>query len=127
MGIFDKGSAGAEAGQQGQRPAPDVVEKIVKEYGAFLEAYAPKAGRIGDVSELPHPKESIKEALIAAFGYADDPMKDLLRAGYVCLSHWQEQVGDPESLPAEARQQLQAYADEEQKTLQADLERLGLL
>ncbi|HBL17296.1 MAG: hypothetical protein A2X36_05920 [Elusimicrobia bacterium GWA2_69_24] len=127
MGIFDKGSAGAEAGQQGQRPAPDVVEKIVKEYGAFLESYAPKAGRISDVAELPHPKERIKEALLAAFAYADAPMKELLRAGYVCLYHWQEQVGDPDALPEEARQQLHAYADEEQKTLQGDLERLGLL
>jgi len=68
--------------------------KIINAYGGFLEKSAPTLGCVADASKLPFPKVQISEAILVGLSSATDPkMKDMLKAGYLELSNWQEGVG----------------------------------
>jgi hypothetical protein len=67
----------------------------VLDYARFLENYAPMPGRIIDASRLPHPKASLKQALLMCIGSgASNSLEEHLKAGYLMLSAFQTNVGD---------------------------------
>lgn len=52
-------------------------------------------GRIIDASRLPHPKASLKQALLMCIGSgASNSLEEHLKAGYLMLSAFQTNVGD---------------------------------
>jgi hypothetical protein len=71
------------------------AQVIVQDYADFLETSAPLPGRIADVSQLPHDKQLIKDAIaVCITGFADPVLSEHLRHGYLMLSAWQQGVGD---------------------------------
>lgn len=71
------------------------AQRMVLDYARFLENSAPMPGRIIDTSKLPHPKESLKHALVMCIGSGSDPrLEEHLKAGYLMLSAFQPEVGD---------------------------------
>jgi hypothetical protein len=67
------------------------VEKIVRAYNAVNLS---RKSVIADVSELPYPKATIKSALLAALSVTTDmKMREQLKAGFVMLANFQENVG----------------------------------
>lgn len=69
--------------------------EVVQVYGKFLETSSPRPGTVADANKLPYPKQKIKEAIIAALHRTNDPtIKEHLKGGYICLSDWQEGVGE---------------------------------
>jgi hypothetical protein len=83
----------------GNTPGPDLlfpeaVQKILREYSAFLENCAPQPGRIVDIVELPYSKREIKDAIIACLASDIDRETRLrLHSAYLALADWQAGVG----------------------------------
>ncbi len=74
---------------------PATAEKIVKAYGAVL-AEPTALGIVRDARSLPHPKETIKDALKFALNATTDAaMREHLKAAYICLGDFQ-QLSDSE-------------------------------
>jgi hypothetical protein len=73
-----------------------MVEKIVNDYGKFLDSPAGGApGYIVDVQILPWPKEQIKQAIFIALDNTSDAMmRNLLVTGLLCLPNYQAGVGE---------------------------------
>lgn len=68
-------------------------KKIVSAYGAALEK-GPAPGTVADESELPYPKQTIKQALVTLLrATSDSQLRGNLKAGYLSLSDWQRGVG----------------------------------
>jgi hypothetical protein len=67
MGLFKKLFGGQKRQESGLESVmtPSLAEKIIQDYGAILQSSAPLPGCVADVSKLPHPRERIKEALVA--------------------------------------------------------------
>jgi len=102
---------------------------------------------VADERELPYPKQTIKQALLVLLKATTDPqMRGNLKAGYICLSDWQQgvgpnrvgfdiskitQTGDALSIAKriaateEAAKPWLAKAEEENKILVADLREMG--
>jgi hypothetical protein len=71
------------------------AQRMVLDYARFLENDAPMPGRIIDASRLPHPKASLKQALLMCIGSgASNSLEEHLKAGYLMLSAFQTNVGD---------------------------------
>ena len=71
------------------------AQRFVLDYARFLENSAPMPGRIIDASRLPHPKASLKQALLMCIGSgASNSLEEHLKAGYLMLSAFQTNVGD---------------------------------
>ena len=124
------------------------MNKIIQEYGTAMVHKAPPSGGVADVSSLPYPKSQIKRAIIQAlYAVAGPEMATSLKAGYVKLSDWQEDVGEQsigidlskfgmildtgERADAylEQENQIEKWKDQvndEMESLQDDLEKLGL-
>jgi hypothetical protein len=93
MGIFDKVIDVVRS--RSGKPELDLgrCREIVSAYGTVLEK-GPLPGTVADERELPYPKKTIKEALLVLLKTTTDPqMRGNLKAGYVCLSDWQQGVG----------------------------------
>lgn len=122
--------------------------QVVRAYGKALETEAPTPGTVADVKKLPYPKQVIKDAIVTALRrMTDSQTKEQLKVGYLCLSSWQEGVGeanqgfdvlsldmsqDTESLVKAALEQSAGsgvWVDEiqkEQAALKQELQELGL-
>lgn len=146
MGIFDKVIGVVRGRPEG--PGLDLgrCREIVSAYGAALET-GPAPGTVADERELPYPKQTIKQALLVLLKTTTDPkMRGNLKAGYICLSDWQQgvgpnrvgfdirsidQSGDALSIAKrlaateEPAKPWLAKAEEENKTLIADLREMG--
>lgn len=146
MGIFDK-LIGVVHGRS-ESPGLDLgrCREIVSAYGTVLET-GPVPGTVADERELPYPKQTIKQALLVLLKATTDPqMRGNLKAGYICLSDWQQgvgpnrvgfdiskiaQTGDALSIAKriaateEAAKPWLAKAEEENKILVADLREMG--
>lgn len=71
------------------------AQRMVLDYARFLENSAPMPGRIIDASRLPHPKASLKQALLLCIGSgASNSLEEHLKAGYLMLSAFQTNVDD---------------------------------
>ncbi len=72
----------------------ETARGIVQDYKVFLETSAPMPGRVADVSELPHSKDLIKDAISVCITVLGDPqLTKHLKYGYLMLSAWQNGVG----------------------------------
>jgi hypothetical protein len=71
------------------------AQRMVLDYARYLEKSAPMPGRIVDTEHLPHPKNSLKRALLMCIGSTSDPrLEEHLKAGYLMLSAFQSNVGE---------------------------------
>lgn len=71
------------------------IEKIVQQYGEFLQHSSPATGCVADQEKLPFPKGTIKNALINALKNTEDNhQKEVLKFAYLSLVNWQPDVGD---------------------------------
>jgi len=69
-------------------------EEAMKIINAYGNALAARKAPYGDVSDLPYPKERIKEALIHWIKVGDDPkIRELLKGSYITLADWQAGFG----------------------------------
>jgi hypothetical protein len=143
MGIFNRLFAGrAGAASHGMTDAEAV--KIINAYG---KAIMDRKWQYGELSDLPYPKERIKQAIIHGIREGDDPkFREQLKAAYVTLADWQVGFGNgsrelnltPEELrdPVKAAAKVLAMGDdfreaprqvaEEGDLLLAELKALGL-
>jgi hypothetical protein len=88
MGLFD-GARAALGGTVDLR-LEEALE-IVREYGELLERTKREPGTVGDVADLPYPKDTIKWALLHLLAAIHDPaQREPLRVGYVALAEWQD-------------------------------------
>ena len=72
----------------------ETAQRVVHDYRVFLETSAPLPGRVADVSELPHSKGHIKDAISACItAFRDPQLTEHLKYGYLMLSAWQSGVG----------------------------------
>ncbi|MEH6593360.1 MAG: hypothetical protein V7746_24030 [Halioglobus sp.] len=84
------------------KPSSDTIElsvqsaqKVVQQYCSFLESSAPLPGCVADSTQLPHCKDTIKEAIATCITAISDPvLTEHLRHGYLMLAAWQDGVGD---------------------------------
>lgn len=86
--------------------------EIIQDFGAYQERN-PGVGEIRDLSNLPHSKQEILDAIYFAIVLGEDePMRQSLAAGAVMLANFQEGVG-PKPLTAlgMSNQELQASVD----------------
>ncbi len=67
--------------------------KIITEYGEFIERHAPVPTRIEDVSVLPYPKETILSALLLEIVRGDVLQIQVLRVCARFLAQFQAGVG----------------------------------
>ena len=73
---------------------PDIAEDVVTAFCYALEHFAPTPGCVADESELPYPKETIKQALLWRMHRTSDAdFRDSLKVAFVALADWQEGVG----------------------------------
>lgn len=73
----------------------ETAQRVVQDYRVFLESSAPLPGRVADVSELPHSKDLIKDAIsVCITELRDTQLTEHLKYGYLMLSAWQNGVGD---------------------------------
>jgi hypothetical protein len=129
-------------------PAPmtrDESLKIINTYGRVL---AEHKSSCGDLSELPYPKERIKEAILFGIQHtADLNVREQLKGAYITLAQWQTGFGarranaemtpdDLKGTPSEIAARILAKGDElvkvpheiaaEAELLMANLKALGL-
>jgi hypothetical protein len=65
--------------------------KIINAYG---KAIMDRKTQFGELSDLPYPKERIKQAIIHGIKEGDDPkVREQLKAAYVTLAEWQAEFG----------------------------------
>jgi len=68
---------------------------IIQKYGHIVLHESPAPFYISDVSKLPYPKDTIKQALMMALGVNGKPqVMDALKVGYLQLANWQEGIGE---------------------------------
>ncbi len=123
------------------------AEVVVTAYGAILES-GPVPGTVADDSELPFPKETIKQALLLLLRTRSDPkLREHLKSGFILLADWQSGVGPVRlgvdftkidltqdamvlakrhKADAEAAEKWLAVAKAEQEALVTELQALGL-
>ena len=77
-------------------PLPaEQAQLIIQEHSSFMEEHAPTPGCVADANKLPYPKETIKNALITALQLSTDKdLSEILKASYIFLADWQENVGE---------------------------------
>jgi len=145
MSLYDHARATVAASE----PADLRLEQAFEVLRAYDEARAgmkPRHGSVADAAGLPHPKETIKWALMLVMGAVDPDRREPLKAGYLSLADWQvaEEVEaggfdssrlrhkiDPLSLAREFAARATpgdrwiAAARDEQSTLIAELRRKG--
>lgn len=68
-------------------------EKVINEYGAFIENHPPSPLRIEDISVLPYPKDIILSALLNAMSPGQKEKNDFLHGGAIFLAQYQPGVG----------------------------------
>lgn len=90
MGLFEEARAAALA------DGPDLrIEQalaIVDAYGDTLQRV--KRDPVGDINDLPFPKETIKWAMLVLIGVLREPaQREALKAAYVSLAEWQDRAG----------------------------------
>jgi hypothetical protein len=69
-------------------------EEALKIINAYGKALLDLKSSYGDVSELPYPKDRIKEALIHGIKQGDDPkFREQLKGAYITLAQWQAGFG----------------------------------
>jgi len=96
----DKALAGcrqsvAAIGVQNNRQVTLRREKIIHEYGAFMDRTPPLPTRIKDVSMLPYPKEEILNALLYEIVNRKSPkIIDMMRIGAINLALFQPGLGN---------------------------------
>lgn len=122
--------------------------QIVQAFGKILETAAPAPGTVADANKLPHTKQQIKVAIVAALrSTGDAQIREHLKVAYIQLSNWQEGVGetnrgldasaldlnqDAESLAKAVLEQSSGSANwpgkaqKEQEALKQELQELGL-
>lgn len=70
------------------------TEVIIQAYGRAIETSPLTPGCVADVQTLPYSKDKIKSALMLALKFTDDRwMRRQLKAGYLHLADYQENVG----------------------------------
>jgi hypothetical protein len=86
MGIFDR--LFSRPRNSGSGPMTDYeAVKVINTYGKALIEHK---SAYGDLSELPHRKERIKEALIHRIKAGGDPkFREQLKGAYIALAQWQ--------------------------------------
>jgi hypothetical protein len=85
----------AQATDFNEAMRPELAMEIIEAYGAILEHHPPSPLSVADSSQLPYPKEKIKEALITGINLTDNKnMKETLKIVFVELANWQQGVGD---------------------------------
>ncbi len=73
------------------------AQRRVLDYARYLENHPPMPGRVRDVARLPHDKRVLKGALLTCIGHSNDArLGEHLKAGYLLLSAFQEDVGHEE-------------------------------
>ena len=69
-------------------------EVVVADFGNLMATRAPAPGMVADATELPHPKEEIKRAILVLLSQVKDrDMQESLKVAYFCLADWQIGVG----------------------------------
>ena len=83
-------------GNKSEKPSSSGVSPnvIVAEFGAFWGTRAPAPGCVADATELPYPKEEIKQAILVMLTETNDSqLREHLKFAYVSLADWQAGVG----------------------------------
>lgn len=72
------------------------AEQVLTEYGRVLEAHAPaENGIVVDVTLLPHPKTTIRAALLKSLQESEDPDEcEFLKSAFIKMADFQEGVGE---------------------------------
>ena len=71
-----------------------IRERIISEYGSFLENHPPNGAEIWDVSQLPYPKEEILDAItLEIVRESDDQRVEIMKSCALILADFQENVG----------------------------------
>lgn len=122
--------------------------EVVADFGDILATRSPFPSQVADLSELPHPKQEIKAAILAMFTVTKDAkLREHLKFAYVSLAHWQPSVGparQPLNLAAldltrpvsdiasevvarqSEMQKWEAIVQSDQESLIGELRRIGL-
>lgn len=113
-------------------PVPHTIPTdIVGAYAWHLENRAPTPGCYADESELPYPKQAIKDALQDKIGREpNDDRRQLLASAYIQLADWQPGVGARHvgiDLVSGNTKQVHGMGAWERLRLQADHEMMQLL
>jgi hypothetical protein len=94
MSIFSR-FFGNEQKPASSRSTPPHI--VVADYGEVLATRAPVPSSIGDVAELPYPKDEIKRAILSMLLVLteknDTQLQKHLKFAYVYLANWQIGVG----------------------------------
>ena len=70
------------------------TEVIIRAYGKAIETSPVTPGCVADIRTLPYSKDKIKSALVLALKFTEDrTMQNQLKAGYLRLADYQENVG----------------------------------
>ena len=110
-----------------ERLSAEQCQEIICDYANFLDIAAPLPGCVADASKLPHPKDTIKLAILTCMVTSGDDEELLrhLRHGYLMLAAFQEDVGgqnlgmnfididlddDPEAVAFQLQRQEQGVA-----------------
>ena len=139
MGMFNRLFRGELRRSNPCELSLETARQVVQDYKEFLETSAPLPGRVADVSELPHSKDHIKDAISVCITVLGDPqLNEHLKYGYLMLSAWQNGVGaqtlgadfaqlDLDGDPLELAQQIQEQSAPMEKwkpVIQAEQARL---
>ena len=93
MGLFANLIDAARGDKKESKMTVAHAEVIVTAYGAIL-ASGPVPGTVADISELPFPKETIKQALLLLLrAKGDSKLREHLKSGFMLLADWQPGVG----------------------------------
>jgi len=75
-------------------PVSDAIT-IIQDYGRIMLHKSPAPFYISDINKLPHPKDTIKQALMMVLSVnGKEQIMDALKIGYMQLANWQEGIGD---------------------------------
>jgi hypothetical protein len=92
--MFDRLFRKARTGHYALAHSFETAQRVIQDYEDFLKTSAPLPGCVADESQLPHPKEDIKQALSTCIGAIRDPeLIEHLKHGYLMLCAWQHNVG----------------------------------
>jgi hypothetical protein len=100
------------------KQTPEDREKIIHDYGRFIELRPPLPTRIDDVSVLPYSKETILSALLLEIVRCDVIHTEILRIAARDLAQFQPGVGcealefhgvDIAKLPMPAREDIEGW------------------
>lgn len=110
-----------------ERLSAQECQEIICDYAHLLDTDAPLPGCVTDASKLPHPKDTIKLAILTCMvtSGGDEELMRHLRHGYLMLSAFQDGVGeqtlgmdftnidleqDPEAVAFQVQRQSQGVA-----------------